>query len=430
MEHSVDSTEGIASLTEAGSTAVPTRSVLRDPGFRHLWLAATSTSFGSQVAVISMPTVAILAAHASARQVGAMFAIGYVGPPLFGLVAGVVADRHSRKRIMVITALLRVLAIGSVPTAWAFWRISIGQLYLVALVVSISSTFYDIAAQATLPTIVGRTQLADGNAKLALGRSASQISGPSVAGILIQLVGAPATLVADAIAHVLGASSIARLRVTKIATGHRRSLKYDSLDGLRFVWRQKSLRRVAGAAAVLNLGGASIAAIFFVFAYRTLKMTPALVGGVASVGNIGLILGAVGAPRVIGRFGSWRVIRVALASAALSIWLIPVARLGLPWLVLAGYELLFACSSVTFSIAQLSWRQAATPLEYQARTHSIIRSISLSTLPLGALLGGAVGSRFGTTQSIGVGAIIATAGALWFLLRDGATLEAADPTWT
>jgi len=377
-----------------------------------------------------MPTVAILAAHASPRQVGALFAVGYAGPPLFGLIGGVVADRRSRTQIMVFAALVRVIAIGSVPLVWALWRTSVDQLYLVALTVSISSAFYDIAAQATLPEIVERLHLPDANAKLALGRSASQISGPSAAGVLIQLIGAPATLAADALAHLGGAVSISRLRTNATQERQQIPLRRDMIEGLRFVWRQKPLRRVAGAAATLNLGGASIAAIFYIFAYRTLKMTPLVAGGVASVGNIGLIIGSVGAPRAIRRFGSGTVIRLGLFGAAISIWLIPVAQAGLPWLVLGAYELSFACLSVTFAIAQLSWRQAATPPILQARTHSIMRSISLSTLPIGALLGGATASRYGITAAIFTGASIATAGALWLLLSKSSPFDTADATWT
>lgn len=377
-----------------------------------------------------MPTVAILAAHASAAQVGVLFAVGYLGPPLFGLAGGVFVERHSRKRVMALTALTRVAAIGSVPIVWTLWRVSIDQLYVVAFIVSVSGALYDVAAQSTLPLIVDRDELPDANSKLALGRSGSQISGPSIAGLLIQAVGAPATLAADAVAHLGGAIFVVRLPGDTATRQRGVSLRRDTIDGISFVWRQKPLRHVAGASAVLNLGGASIAAIFYVFAYRTLHLTPLTAGVIASVGNAGLLLGALGSVRVIRRFGSWQVIRLGLGGAALSIWLIPLARAGLPWLVLALYELLFACLSVAFAIAQLSWRQALTPPAFQARTHAIVRSISVSTLPVGALLGGIAASRLGVMAAIFIGAAIGTAGAGWLLLRHPSDLERRDAQWT
>lgn len=404
--------------------------VLRNSAFRNLLLAATSTSFGSQVAVLTMPTIAILAAHASAAQVGALFAVGYLGPPLFGLAGGVFVERRSRKGVMAFTALIRVAAVGSVPLVWAVWQTSIDQLYVVAFIVSVSGTLYDVAAQSTLPAIVDRGELPDANSKLAVGRSGSQIAGPSIAGILIQAIGAPATLAADAVAHFGGAIFVSRLPGDAEKRQQGTSFRRDTIDGVSFVWRQKPLRHVAGATAVLNLGGASIAAIFYVFAYRTLHLSPLIAGAVASMGNVGLLLGAVGTVRIIRRLGSWQVIRLGLAGAALSIWLIPLARAGLPWLVLAVYELLFASLSVAFAIAQLSWRQALTPTAFQARTHAIVRSISVSTLPVGALLGGIAASRLGVMAAIFIGAAIGTAGAGWLLLCHPSDLDRPEAQWT
>src|SRR5712692_2565249 len=160
----------------------------RDGEFLKLWGGQTITELGSQVSQLALPTVAILLLHATPFQVGLLAAFEFLAFPALGLVAGVWADRLRRRRIMIACDLGRMLALGSVPIAFAFNALTMPQLYVVGLVTGIGTVFFDVSYQSYLPSLIARSDLVEGNTKLQVSGSVAQMAGPALAGFLIQLV--------------------------------------------------------------------------------------------------------------------------------------------------------------------------------------------------------------------------------------------------
>jgi MFS family permease len=131
---------------------------------------------------IALPTAAIVLLHAGAFQVGLLAALEFLAFPLLGLIAGVYADRLNRRRILIVCDAGRMLVLASVPVAYFAGVLSMGQLYAVALVVGVCTVFFDVAYQSYLPALIPRTDLLEGNSKLEITRSASQVVGPRWAG--------------------------------------------------------------------------------------------------------------------------------------------------------------------------------------------------------------------------------------------------------
>jgi len=156
----------------------------RHPDFLKLWAGETVSEFGSQVTLLAVPTVAILVLHAGPFQVGILSALEFLAFPTLGLVAGVYADRIKRRPIMIACDIGRLLALGSIPIAFTLNALTLGQLYVVALLTGIFNVFFDVSYQSYLPALVERTNLIEGNTKLEVTRSGSQIAGPAVAGFL------------------------------------------------------------------------------------------------------------------------------------------------------------------------------------------------------------------------------------------------------
>src|SRR5947209_13630520 len=163
--------------------------VWRYPDFLKLWAGETVSEFGSQVTLLAVPTEAILVLHAGPFQVGVLSALEFLAFPTLGLVAGVYADRLRRRPIMIVCDIGRLLALGSIPVVFLLGALTLEQLYIVALLTGIFTVFFDVSYQSYLPALVDRSNLMEGNTKLEVTRSASQISGPAVAGFLIQWIG-------------------------------------------------------------------------------------------------------------------------------------------------------------------------------------------------------------------------------------------------
>ncbi|MFN2451286.1 MAG: MFS transporter, partial [Candidatus Dormibacteria bacterium] len=161
----------------------------RHPGFSRLWAAQGVSRLGSEVTGLALPTVAIVLLGAGPLQIGFLNALEMLSFLVLGLVAGVIADRVRRRRLMVMCDLLRLITIGSIPVAHSLGWLSLGQLYVVALLTGVATVFFDVAYQSYLPALIPRHRLVEGNTRLGISESVAHAAGPALGGLLINLAG-------------------------------------------------------------------------------------------------------------------------------------------------------------------------------------------------------------------------------------------------
>src|SRR6476661_1377791 len=190
----------------------PTGGLWRHPEFVKLWSAETVSQFGTQFTQLALPLVAIDVLHVSAFQVAALTTVEFLPFLLVSLPAGVWVDRLRRRPILIFGDLARAVLLGSVPIAYWFGALTMVQLYIVGFLVGIATVFFDVAYQSYLPSLVERQQLIDGNAKLELTVSVTQVAGPSTSGALIAAITAPYAIFADAISFVVSTVFLLRMR--------------------------------------------------------------------------------------------------------------------------------------------------------------------------------------------------------------------------
>ena len=160
--------------------------LMRDRDFLKMFVSEGSAGVGSQVSLLALPLAAIVLLHSSAFEVGALAALGTLPYLLFGLHAGVFLERVRRRPVLVYSALGRAAVLTVVPISWALGLLDVEVLYVVAFLVGLMTTFYDIAWQAYLPSLVGTSRLHEASARLSLCDSGSQLVGPGLAGFLIR----------------------------------------------------------------------------------------------------------------------------------------------------------------------------------------------------------------------------------------------------
>src|SRR5437763_3133705 len=143
----------------------------RHADFRRLWAAQTISRLGSQVSQLALPLVAVLSLHSSAFRVSLLSALEMLPFLLFALPAGAWVDRVARRPVLIAADAGRALALGSLPLAAALAHVTIGQLYLVGFLAGTLTVLFDVAYQSYLPSLVGASQLVEGNSKLERSRS-------------------------------------------------------------------------------------------------------------------------------------------------------------------------------------------------------------------------------------------------------------------
>jgi MFS family permease len=387
----------------------PTGGLWRHPDFVKLWSAETVSQFGTQFTQLALPLVAIDVLHVSAFQVAALTTVEFLPFLLVSLPAGVWVDRLRRRPMLVVGDLSRAALLASIPIAYAFDALTIGQLYAVGFLVGIATVFFDVAYQSYLPALVDRNRLIDGNAKLEISRGAAQLGGPGLAGVVIQALRAPAAIAFDAASFIGSALFIFSIRKEERsprADGPRRRMREELREGLRYVLTHPFLKNIAACTALFNFFGNMGFAVLLVFARRELDLSPLAIGLALTISNVGPLFAAFNAHRISSRLGVGRTIILASVLGGPTFLVVPFAPHGntaLAFLVPAF--ILGGLANVIYNVTQVSLRQAITPERIQGRMNSVMRFIVWGTIPLGSLLGGVLASTIGVKETLIVGGI-------------------------
>ncbi|MGI8896439.1 MAG: MFS transporter [Casimicrobiaceae bacterium] len=408
------------------------RGLWLSPDFRKLWASLTITSFGAQITNLALPLTAALLLQATPMQMGILIALETLPFALVSLHAGVLLDRVRKLPIVIATDLGRGLALLAIPVSAFTNALSIEILYVVGFFCGVQNVVGGAAYQVLLAQMAGRKRLVEANAKIALGETSVALIGPGLAGGLIQALTAPMAIVLDAAAFFASALMLRRVRApTDVAhRGGTESVWAEIGEGLKLVWRNRTLLALAWLAGLWQFLHHMQLAVLILFATRDLSMSAGAIGLTFMFGGLGCVLAAAFAERLTARFGVGPIIVQGLILSALA-WQAFGLISGPPWLatvVLGMAMLVFDFGAVLYGINYLALRQAITPDRLLGRMTATMRFLTVAAAPLGSLVGGALATVIGlraTLLTIGVLGLALAAGAvLWSPVRHHRELPA------
>ncbi|MCA0146647.1 MFS transporter [Blastococcus sp. LR1] len=396
------------------TTAAPP-GLWRSHDFRQLWAAETVSQVGTQITLLALPVLAVAVLDATALEMGVLTALETAAFLVIGLPAGAWVDRWRRKRVLVVSDLVRALALGSLPVAYVLDVLALPQLFVVAAVTGTATVFFDVAYQSYLPSLVARDQIVDGNGKLEASRAVAQVAGPGLAGILLRFLGAPLLIAVDALSFLLSAAFLGRIRHVEVLPDRsaRRRLRSEIAEGLSFVLRHPLLRRIVACTGTANLFSSISGTLLVLFALRTLGMSESTLGFVLSSGAVGGLLGAVTAAPFARLVGEGRAIPLSALLLAPFAALTPLAAAGPPEVLLVVGVFGFSWAVVVYNVVQVSFRQRLCPPALLGRMNASVRFLVYGTMPLGALLGGGLGTWIGLVPTLWIAVAGQALAAVW-----------------
>jgi MFS family permease len=376
-----------------------------------LWTGQTISEFGTPISQIAIPWLAIKNLNASAFEVATLGTVQFLPFLLFTLPAGVWVDRLQRRSVLIAGDAGRALLLATIPVAYAYDALTLGQLYVVGFLVGILTVFFDVAYQSYLPALVEREQLVEGNSKLQVTASGAQIAGPALGGGLIQALTAPYAVLADACSFVLSGGFTIAIRKREVLperTKQSPKLWAELKEGLGYVVKHPLLRPQALCTGSSNFFGNVGFAILLVYAARHWHMSAGLVGLGFGLGSLGWLLGALAAPRLQRLLGVGKTTLAMTPFFGLPFLLLPLTPTNLAFPSLVAAMALGGFGSVVYNITQVSLRQAITPHRIQGRMNAVMRFLVWGTIPLGSLVGGALASTIGLRATLVVSALGST----------------------
>jgi MFS family permease len=369
--------------------------------------------------MLAIPLTAILVLDASALEVGILTALAWLPHLLFSLPVGVWIDRREHRRgNMIVADVLRGAALATIPLAWWLGTLTIWHLLGVTFAVGALTVLFDLSSASFFVALVHRSQYVDANSKIGATRSLSYIGGPSLAGVLVQVLTAPVALLADAISFLVSAVALGGVHVREpTVDSNGTSARDDLVAGFRYLAHQPVLRAGVACTSIINLFSFFIFAIFVLYASRTLELSAGLIGVILGAASIGALAGALIAPRVGRRLGIGRAVVLGAVLFPAPMALFPLAH-GDAWLagsmLLAG-EFLASVGVMIFDVNQNSLSAMIMPNEVRSRVVGVSRFFNYGTRPFGALLGGVLGATIGLRPTLWIGVVGCLLG-VFFLL--------------
>ena len=355
-------------------------------------LAAQSAE---QLSLAAVPIVAVLALGAGPGEIGLLATAQTLPFLLLSIPLGLLADRTSRRTLMVASEVLRTLAFAGLLGLVLLGQLSLVGLAVLGFIGAIGTVGFSVAAPAILPALVPRDALARANGRLELARSVAFAAGPALAGALVSWAGAPAAFV---LAAVLSGSAVALLiaitEPTRAAQMQRHPL-LELQDGARLVWRSDLLRPILLTAVAWNISWFVLQAAYVPYAVRVLGLDAGGVGVTLAGYGIGMIAGALLASRVMAALPFGRAIQVGPAVSVLAAATM-VATLVVPSAALAmAAFFLFGAGPIIWTITSMTLRQTVTPGAMLGRVSALFLTVNMGARPVGAALGGLVGATWG-----------------------------------
>jgi len=371
--------------------------------FNQLWLGQTVSVLGSQISFIAIPLIAVILLDADSFQMGILTATITAPFLLIGLFAGVWVDRVKRVPILLYSNLLGAVILLLIPLLNSLNILNIWLLYLIAFLSASCSMMFQFAYTSVLPSIVSKEALTEGNSKLEATRATTQFIGPSIAGVLIQTFTAPVAILINAATELFSLVFLKRIKINE-ATPEKsaNNVLQQIVSGFSILFKSNFLRTISLTTAVLNFARSAIDAVYILFIVSTLSVDAALIGIIYGVGSVGSIIGAMLANKLVKKIGIGATI--ILAAISIGIGFIVIAVIAGPLYIVIPLLLvsrtLTSMGNTLFFITQVSVRQALVPNEVMGRVNATQVFISRGAVPIGALLGGILGTWFGLRIAI------------------------------
>jgi predicted MFS family arabinose efflux permease len=402
--------------TEGGTTHVPLAGqheaaaphrfggVLWQRDFRLLWIGESVSSLGNAMAVVGMPLLAVESLHAGTFAVAALTAAAYLPWLILGLPAGAWVDRWPCRPLMIICDVVSALLYASLPVAAWLDVLTIGQVVMVALAAGGCNVFFATAYRVYLPDLVSTADLIEGNAKLQGSLSVATICGRGAAGIAAQAVGYAAALLFNAASFLVSAVCLLLIRTPRPSREPVRhdTVRADISAGIRFITGDPYLRPLTIYPAVANLAYSGCAALSVVFLVRVAGFGAAAVGVLMACAGIGGVLGAVTARRLARWLGTARALVLSTLGTGLFGLLIPLTATGPRAACYVIGSAVVSAGIIIFNIIAGSFQQTYCPPSMLGRVSASMRFVVFGSIPLGALLAGALGDALTVSAALWV----------------------------
>ena len=314
---------------------------------------------------------------------------------LFGLHAGVIADRLERRRIVVVVDTMRASVLVAVSVMIASDTISVAVVLASMFIIGTAEVFADTTTQTLLPMVVEPADLGLGNSRLMLGFiTANQLAGPPI-GAALFAIGMGWPFVTHGILVAFGALLISRMAASKPDVPETRApARRQIADGLRWLWGHPPMRTLTLTIVTFNVTFGAAWSVLVLYATETLDMGEIGFGLLTTASAIGGVLGSWSYTWVEQRISLANIMRGGLIIETLTHLSLAITRT--PAVAMVVF-FMFGMHAAIWATTSTAVRQRAVPGEFQGRVGSVYMMGVHGGLVVGSAIGGVIAHQWGVT---------------------------------
>src|SRR3954454_1763917 len=404
--------EGVVAAPERPRTPAVDEPLRHNRDFWIVLVGQGVSSFGDSITNTALPLL-VLALTGSGFVMGIVNVLSTLPDLLVGLFAGAYADRWDRRRMMFSADLGRAVLTAVIPISVWLDGPTIAVILVVTFPTQVLRVLWLAAYTASVPGLVGRSQVARASAIFEAVFNVGWIVGPAIAGLLAATIGPGATIAIDALTFLISAVAIMFVRRPLRAERHEEThLLADIREGIRFVAHEPTLRAVLALWTTTSIitAGLTTALIFYLTIDRNLG------AGVVGLSLSAFAVGSLGGSVVAAHFAFKPVGRVMLLGAlGMGLSLIIVAA-NAPVPVILGVALLAGILNTNVLVAYITLRTMLSPDVLLGRVGATARTLSVGLMPIGALVTGILLDAVGGAETLTIMGALLVASAAGFSL--------------
>ena len=370
---------------------------LMNRNFFLLWQGQLVSQIGSQAFFIAM-MFWLKRATNSATMMGLIMMVSMLPSVILGPIGGVIADRHSRRLIIIISDALKGIAVLSLA-GLMFWQpeetnLILAWLFVVAILGGVVSSFFTPAISASIPDLVPKDKVAAANSLNQFSVQISMFIGQGTGGILFKLLGAPVLFLVDGVTYIFSAISECFIRIPQVVSKKNESgsilvkLKKDILEGFHYIWQRAGLRNLVLVFAFLNFFLTPIGLLLPFYVEDFLMTGPEWFGFLLAAIGLGSMLGyfIAGTIKFSGqRRSNWFTIFLFLECISIGL----LGSIHITWQALILIFIIGVMSGVT-NIIILTILQVSTPSEIRGRVFGFLGTLTGGLTPIAMGLTGVI----------------------------------------
>lgn len=321
---------------------------------------------------------------------------------LFGIHAGVIADRFDRRLILVVANVFRAVILGLLTFTIATGAVNIYVVLGALFLLGVAEVLTDTTAGTLLPMILKKQDLGIGNSRLiAAHQTVNQLVGPPL-GAALFLIGMSLPFALEAVLLLYAAVMIGKMTIVRQSPANAAeddqveppSVTAEIRAGMRWLWTNPPIRTLALTIVAFNVTFGAAFAVLVLYSLERLEMGEVGFGLLTSVSAVGGILGASSYARLERRFSLANLMRAGLVIETLTHLGLAITSTPIVAMIILFF---FGAHASVWGTTSNSIRQRAVPEEFQGRVGSVYMTGVHGGLVVGAALGGVIADIWGVT---------------------------------